>query len=500
MIVDERFVGRDIVSIRNEIYDFIKLNTDQWTDFNLSSIESQYVDIIAGVADMLCYYLDEQARETFLMTARQAKNIKANLVDMNYKLGSVESAKGVITVDVLETSPGSYDIDKFTIPRYTAIGSTVEGTPGYLTISDVIFNEGELTKEIDIIQGVVNVVSVKSSVLRNSFKYYVTDYKVPLKYVTIEDDTWIKVEDAFVEIKGGKKYSVHIDSQDRVYIMFTFDWIKYLPNGDDAVVISYLDSLGTKGIVESYRLDRIIDIIKDENDQDISNLLKVTNKLKTYGAIDSEDLILAKAKARNAIKTMDRIILLSDFDAMVLQSPYIIRANTFDWRRDISLVPEPHKMVSWVVTSDGVNSNTLELKYLRDSLLAKTVSMTSLEIRSADFVDIQMTVNLYIKGSDTYRVKLKEEVKRILDIKYSINNLIEGDSDELYKSVLDFGMLVDFETISRMVSLLSPSIVRADVSFSNNKSYLQLDLNQFPYFSKIEVNLVGDNYGQTTNN
>ena len=121
MLEDKRYVNKDVESIRNELYDIIKEKTDAWTDFNADTFESHIIDLVAGVADMIAYYIDRSILETSVRSARQEKNIRGILTTMNYPLETIGSALGTVTFERVTTSWDYTSDDRIIIPKWTNI-------------------------------------------------------------------------------------------------------------------------------------------------------------------------------------------------------------------------------------------------------------------------------------------------------------------------------------------------------------------------------------------
>jgi hypothetical protein len=69
------YSSKDYASIRQELLDRVPQLTDRWTDFNASDLGVVLLELFCGIGDMLAYYLDAQAVEAFLPTARQRQSI-----------------------------------------------------------------------------------------------------------------------------------------------------------------------------------------------------------------------------------------------------------------------------------------------------------------------------------------------------------------------------------------------------------------------------------------
>lgn len=82
------YINKDYESIRQELLAKIPQLTDRWTDFNHSDLGVVLLDLFCGVGDMLAYYLDAQAAEAFLPTARQRQNVINLCKLIGYRLDS----------------------------------------------------------------------------------------------------------------------------------------------------------------------------------------------------------------------------------------------------------------------------------------------------------------------------------------------------------------------------------------------------------------------------
>lgn len=492
MFEDNKYTGKDIKSIREEIIEFIKGGNEDWTDFNMSSIQLQFTEIVAGVADMLCYYLDNQALETFLMSARQSKNINGILTTMNYKIERIGTARGEveITRNVHEAGmrgdDGVFEEGRFLIPKFTIIDSTDPNVPKYVTIEEKSMSSNENKIIVPIVQGKKIEVNIPIDVIKESYKIYLTERLVPLDYVEIVDEGWERVEDAFIEIKGGKKYSVHADSKDMVYILFTFDWTRYLSTEEGAVMkIRYIESLGADGKVDSYQLNRIASPVIDlDTEEEDFGRLGVTNSSATYGAFSKVNLNRQKANARNYLKVYDRIILLEDLEVMVRKETWIKDCVCFDWRRNIRVVPFPHQMKAWVVTVDGVDVQGELLKELTNKLQKLTVCMTEIEVKSAEFVNFTTRVGISVTGNnDTVRENVRSKVEKKLNERYSMKSYLNDDEN----SKLKFGMELRVSMFESEIYQMSSAINNVELDFNED---IQLTETQFLNVANIEVYLI----------
>nr|DAY14362.1 MAG TPA: baseplate wedge protein [Caudoviricetes sp.] len=477
------YSGKDIDEISKSIFDYIKSVTSKFTDFNDSDLGVLFVKILSGVADMSYYYMDNQALETFITTARQPKNIRNILELINYKIDVVGSAKGHITMKIDSRDPNEFKGYTFLLPRYTRLSVNSSPKIDYVTVEDMIIQETQQSVQIKVMQGKKRTLTLKNKDLSYHWKYKLPQGKIPIDSVYLSQDGsyWKRVEDAILEIDGGKKFSVHHDNEGNAYIIFSYDWKDYLSsNNESAFIIEYVESIGVAGIVPPLTINSIDDRIFDSKGNDITKKLKISNQVRTFGAYDETDLTIAKSNARNYIKTMGRYITLRDYHAGVIREPYILKAQTLDWNVAPDIITRPHLVTSWVVTTDGANLRNFNLKDLAKKIYSKGIATTQVVIKSAEFVDIALNVDIYVKGTGEYREEIRKVVEDTLKNELSIKNLKFGDR-------------WDYRRVSIIVMSISNNIVDCAVHLDHDYVLSQI---QFPNFTDITVRLVGDDYGQ----
>jgi len=137
-----KYTSRDFNSIRNDLIQHAKkYYADSFQDFNEASFGALMVDAVAYVGDMLSFYLDYQANESFLTTANEYNNIVKHGKALGYKMGSSPSSYGTVTlyvsVPALSLGIGPDVSYAPTLRRGTTFSST--GGSTFMLINDVNF-------------------------------------------------------------------------------------------------------------------------------------------------------------------------------------------------------------------------------------------------------------------------------------------------------------------------------------------------------------------------
>jgi hypothetical protein len=101
-IVPIRYTSRDFQTIKGDLVTYAKTYyPDTFKDFSSPSFGSLMLDTVAYVGDILSFYVDYQANESFLSTANEFSNVIKLGRQMGYKFQWAPSASGLLTFYIL---------------------------------------------------------------------------------------------------------------------------------------------------------------------------------------------------------------------------------------------------------------------------------------------------------------------------------------------------------------------------------------------------------------
>ena len=137
-IVPVDYTSRDFDSIRNDLITYVKrYYPDTYKDFNEASFGSLMLDTVSYVGDMLSFYLDYQANESFLETSIEFDNVVKHARQMGYKFSVTPMTYGECTFYILvPAATGTVTPDQRYIP--TLLKGTQVTTP-----ADTVFTLNE---------------------------------------------------------------------------------------------------------------------------------------------------------------------------------------------------------------------------------------------------------------------------------------------------------------------------------------------------------------------
>tara|TARA_R100000152_G_C6781727_1_gene216942 strand:- start:4476 stop:6266 length:1791 start_codon:yes stop_codon:yes gene_type:complete len=220
-----KYTNRDYNSIKTALVEHARRYYPQtMQDFNEASFGALMLDTVAYVGDVLSFYLDYQANESYLDTALEYANIVKISKQMGYKLKGSASATGIVTLFVVvpaASTGGGPDMDYVpTLKRGTQFANSAGNQ--YLLVEDVNFSDSD--NEV-----VVARVDSDGTPLQYAIKSYGRVISGDLAEDVIEIGAFEKLRRvplnsdfitdviSVVDAEGHEYYEVEYLSQDTIY-------------------------------------------------------------------------------------------------------------------------------------------------------------------------------------------------------------------------------------------------------------------------------------------
>jgi len=138
-IVPVKYTARDFASIKSELVEYAKrYYPATFRDFNEASFGALMIDTVAYVGDMLSFYMDYQANESFIDTSIEYDNVIRHARRLGYKFRGNPTATGIGTFFVMIPASSTGIPDTIYMPTLKR-GSTFSATNGnqYILNEDV---------------------------------------------------------------------------------------------------------------------------------------------------------------------------------------------------------------------------------------------------------------------------------------------------------------------------------------------------------------------------
>jgi len=282
-----------------------------WRDFYEAGSGMALLELIAYTFDILSYYLDVQANEVYLETARDRENILKIASLVGYKLSTPSPA--AVSIDASIPSSESVDV----IIREGTQITSAEGVK-FEFLSDQVILAGQTTASLLATQGETKSDSFVSD--GSSFQKQ-TLVNTPVIQDTIEAIVggvlWSEVSSLAYAVADDKVFAVTYDVDDKAHISFGDGTNGKIPPNGETVVVNY--RIGG-GLVGNIALSEINTNVQGEKDGS-SPIEYVTVSLinATYrgtGGADRETIDHAKLWIPRWIRCNNRAVTEYDFDTL----------------------------------------------------------------------------------------------------------------------------------------------------------------------------------------
>ena len=249
------YTNKDYESIRRELLAKIPQLTDRWTDFNHSDLGVVLLELFCGIGDMLAYYLDVQAAEAFLPTARQRQNVIDLCKLIGYRLDTPVAATTTLRFSL--SAPLGTDL---IIPAGTVCRALLDdGQADFETVEDGLIPRGVLTVSVPARQGVRRTETFTAT--GQPFqRFRLTGEAIAQGSisVTIGDETWSEVGHFQDSAPDSLHFMADTDALDIATIIFGDGQNGAVPPQGAAITVSYLTTLGEKGNLAPGRITQIL--------------------------------------------------------------------------------------------------------------------------------------------------------------------------------------------------------------------------------------------------
>jgi uncharacterized phage protein gp47/JayE len=364
------------------------------TDYSEGNILIIILSLFAAIAEVLHYYVDNMARETFLSTARRYDSVVKHgaLVDYHARAAIAATVDVILSRSITGNSIGA----KLTIPQGTLF--TDSSGNSWLSARDVIWHSNVTTCKVPIIQherytaSALNnmVIPTGDRVILNlgtlpNGKYY----EQGSMSLQIGGETWVLV-DTFAKSKPtDKHFMVSVDESLSPYIMFGDGTFGKKPAAGAKItnVVFYLTN-GTQGNVKSNTITSVPSVISSS----ITDAT-VSNAYDAGGGSNYENFTMLKEHIPLSVKTLGVAITKEDFESLAMLVDGVNKAKAdYECGRKLTVYISP----------DGGAVASSELINRVYNLLSQRAPMTTwLKVKSAG--KVQIILEMDVTGKKSYK-------------------------------------------------------------------------------------------------
>lgn len=364
------------------------------TDYSEGNILIIILSLFAAIAEVLHYYVDNMARETFLSTARRYDSVVKHgaLVDYHARAAIAATVDVILSRSITGNSIGA----KLTIPQGTLF--TDSNGNSWLSARDVTWYSNVTTCKVPIIQhekytaSALNnmVIPTGDRVILNlgtlpNGKYY----EQGSMSLQIGGETWVLV-DTFAKSKPtDKHFMVSVDESLSPYIMFGDGTFGKKPAAGAKItnVVFYLTN-GAQGNVKSNTITSVPSVISSS----ITDAT-VSNAYDAGGGSNYENFTMLKEHIPLSVKTLGVAITKEDFESLAMLVDGVNKAKAdYECGRKLTVYISP----------DGGAVASSELINRVYNLLSQRAPMTTwLKVKSAG--KVQIILEMDVTGKKSYK-------------------------------------------------------------------------------------------------
>jgi hypothetical protein len=227
-----KYTSRDFESIKADLEDHAKrYYPNKVNDFSKASFASFVIDSVAYAGDILSYYIDYQANESFLDTSIEFNNIRKHASSLGYNFAGIANSYGTVSLFVL--IPANSDGTAPDVSYYPVLkrGSEFRASNGgnFILTEDVDFSDASnevVAARFNDSTGATTFFAVRAygQVVSGKFQRAVIDLTdtqfTRFRKVTVGGPNISEIF-SVVDTDGNKYYEVDYLSQETVYLETT---------------------------------------------------------------------------------------------------------------------------------------------------------------------------------------------------------------------------------------------------------------------------------------
>ena len=433
------YTNRDYASLVASMLDLAALKLPEWTDRSENDLGRLLIELFAYTGDVLLYYQDRIANETFLETAIERRSVIDLLALIGYTLATPAPAAAELTLTVPndastplrievgahfanQATPGKPAIDFIYLP---VTGSALEvprsgtGSPKTISVTISVINAARIVNE---------VLGVSTGQANQSFR--LTQHPVLLPrdsesqdYSQVEVDrgsgfeVWQRRGTLLYSLSRDPHFTVQTNDVDEAELLFGDGRYGQIPPLGSPIRSTYLIGGGSGGNVGA----NTITVVKSG----VNVSAKVTNPQSASGGADRESIESARRQAPRVFRSMQRAVTAEDYIALAENVPGVARA--------IAVARSWNYVDLYIVAAGNLDlTDDLRAQLLRYFDERRMVT-TLLSVRSPIFVTIDITIVELGVEPTFYREDVQQRVEESIAALFEIDRLDFGQAFYLSK-------------------------------------------------------------------
>lgn len=317
------FRAFDYDGVKDSLFDIARGEFDNWTDVLESNEGVMFIEWLAFMMANLAYLQNFHAKQAFLPTVTEAKNLAKLAKQFDYSIPNNEAALVDVTIFSEDDEPFINDV---IIPEGTQLQTSGTEALIFETTEDLFIPEGSTSGDVPARNWESKTESNTSDGSQDqritlSYSPYVEDTVV----VQVDGVTWTEVDNFLDSDTNSEHYRIEVDTDGIVTVVFGDGTNGKIPTTDATLDFAYKVGGGAAGNVLPNSITVIPGTFYDVTSTAVS--LAVTNDEAADGGSDREELEVSKLKIPKSIAAKEITIAKSDFETNITNVSGVARAQ-----------------------------------------------------------------------------------------------------------------------------------------------------------------------------
>jgi hypothetical protein len=350
------YTNKDFQSLRQAMLGLARYRLPEWTDQSPSDLGSLLVDLFAYMGDVILYYQDRIANESFLQTAVERRSVLNTLRLIGYELAPPVPSSVELTLVFNVPPSGSSSV--ITVPQGAQFASTSTGGGAPQTFEylepdlNIDLSSDQVAPRADgklvytglpVIQSAAQPTAVLgSSTGEPNQMFAIPGSPVILDTLVVEVNegsgwvAWSRVDSLLYSAGPDGTVSLSSPEARDFYVQFDENDVCWVLFGDG--IYGLRPPVGTNNIRATYRIGGGTVGNVPANSITVANTTiplfnSVTNPAPTAGGADHEDISHAVRFGPLAFRSGRRAVTLSDYVALAQQAGGVakVRGGALNW-------------------------------------------------------------------------------------------------------------------------------------------------------------------------
>jgi hypothetical protein len=319
------YTNKDYASLRESLLKIAQEKLPVWTDHSANDLGVVLVELFAYMGDILLYYQDRIANESYLATAQERRSVINLLRLIGCEMRPAVSASAGLSLYFATAGSGTV-----TIPRRAEFQARINGnmvkfqylgppltidldqTPAMKTFQEKLY---KLYETLPVVQvdgfAPAEILGSSDGSPNQRYRLALASLIADTLEVTVDEGGGPKAWTAKPSLLDSKAvdehYLVQRDDQDQAWIIFgDGKYGRIPPLGRNNIIATYCSGGGIKGNVPPNSITKII--------TPINHLQKVNNTLPATGGAEREPTADAAQRGPHLFRSMGRAVTARDYE------------------------------------------------------------------------------------------------------------------------------------------------------------------------------------------